>query len=118
MDYLTCAIIPLIFEMGLCYMCFMDTVWLTKYWAVTLAVHATLCTMTVIFWIYYEYKTVHQVMNQNRIVPVWEDADHAAVLQMATRRKLASRETRGISKPTKSAGHRRKSIVVKYEDSD
>ncbi len=119
MDYLTCAIIPMILEAVLCYQCFVEPVLLTKYWALVLIAHAILCAMAIIFWIYDEYYMVSGVTSPN-------ETHHAAVLQAATRRKLSLRDitlTRGISKPskpskrTKSASFKRVAVIYTDETS-
>ena len=118
MNCFKCAIVLVIFELIICYKTFIEPIWLTTYWALTLGVHAILCTLIIILWTYEEYHIIQIARNRNRITPTSED--YAAILQQATRRKLSTRvnNTRGVSKPSKtikSGNFRRNFVIIDYD---
>lgn len=77
-----------------CYRCFVETVWLEKYWAGVLVVHAVLSIITIVMWNFGEYRMLLDTKAQtrsSRYQTIFNEHDAAAVLQNATRRKLATR---------------------------
>lgn len=83
MHLLTFSIPPLLLDAYLCYKCYIDKVWLTDYWALCLFLHTCLIFITTSLWCYSEYIMINDAITNEK---------HAAVLQLATRRKLANRE--------------------------
>ena len=88
------SIVPLMMHAYVCYRCFVETFWLEKYWVGVLVLHATLSIITIAMWTFGEYRMLLDTKAQThsrRYQTIFNEEDAAAILQNATRRKLAKR---------------------------